>query len=94
LKLPENWKPGEIDFCVVRENNEGEYSNIGGRLYEGTDDEIAGATNCLHQTRRESRIAIRLRSGPPKEEACNFRYQVQRHHPHHAFLGRMLPGNR
>jgi tartrate dehydrogenase/decarboxylase/D-malate dehydrogenase len=36
-----NWKPGDIDFCVVRENNEGEYSNIGGRLYEGTDDEIA-----------------------------------------------------
>src|SRR5258706_1743910 len=35
------WKPGEIDFCVVRENNEGEYSNIGGRLYEGTEDEIA-----------------------------------------------------
>jgi tartrate dehydrogenase/decarboxylase/D-malate dehydrogenase len=36
-----NWRPGQIDFCVVRENNEGEYSNIGGRLYEGTDDEIA-----------------------------------------------------
>jgi tartrate dehydrogenase/decarboxylase/D-malate dehydrogenase len=35
------WKPGEIDFCIVRENNEGEYSNIGGRLYEGTADEIA-----------------------------------------------------
>jgi tartrate dehydrogenase/decarboxylase/D-malate dehydrogenase len=32
------WKPGEIDFCVVRENNEGEYSKIGGRLYEGTED--------------------------------------------------------
>jgi len=31
-----NWKPGQIDFCIVRENNEGEYSNIGGRLYEGT----------------------------------------------------------
>jgi tartrate dehydrogenase/decarboxylase/D-malate dehydrogenase len=38
---PKNWKQGEIDFCVVRENNEGEYSNIGGRLYEGTEDEIA-----------------------------------------------------
>ena len=25
--------PGEIDFYVVRENNEGEYSEIGGRLY-------------------------------------------------------------
>src|SRR5258707_3572521 len=36
-----NWKPGEIDFCIVRENNEGEYSNIGGRLYEGTDEEMA-----------------------------------------------------
>jgi tartrate dehydrogenase/decarboxylase/D-malate dehydrogenase len=36
-----NWKPGQIDFCIIRENNEGEYSNIGGRLYEGTDDEIA-----------------------------------------------------
>jgi tartrate dehydrogenase/decarboxylase/D-malate dehydrogenase len=36
-----NWQPGQIDFSVVRENNEGEYSNIGGRLYEGTDDEIA-----------------------------------------------------
>ncbi len=36
-----NWKPGDIDFCIVRENNEGEYSNIGGRLYEGTDEEMA-----------------------------------------------------
>ncbi len=36
-----NWKPGQIDFCIVRENNEGEYSNIGGRLYEGTDDAMA-----------------------------------------------------
>jgi len=26
--------PGDIDFYVVRENNEGEYSAIGGRLYE------------------------------------------------------------
>jgi tartrate dehydrogenase/decarboxylase/D-malate dehydrogenase len=31
---------GEIDFCVVRENNEGEYSNIGGIMYEGTDREF------------------------------------------------------
>src|SRR3979411_2802237 len=36
-----NWKAGDIDFCIVRENNEGEYSNIGGRLYEGTEDEMA-----------------------------------------------------
>src|SRR6266403_1578678 len=36
-----NWQPGQIDFSIVRENNEGEYSNIGGRLYEGTPDEMA-----------------------------------------------------
>jgi tartrate dehydrogenase/decarboxylase/D-malate dehydrogenase len=36
-----NIKPEEIDFCVVRENNEGEYSNIGGIMYEGTDQEFA-----------------------------------------------------
>jgi tartrate dehydrogenase/decarboxylase/D-malate dehydrogenase len=34
-------KPGEIDFYVVRENNEGEYSEIGGRLYVGTELEMA-----------------------------------------------------
>ena len=36
-----NIAPQGIDFCVVRENNEGEYSNIGGRLYSGTEDELA-----------------------------------------------------
>src|SRR6201998_3022152 len=35
-----NFAPGLIDFLVVRENNEGEYSNIGGRVYSGTGDEI------------------------------------------------------
>jgi tartrate dehydrogenase/decarboxylase/D-malate dehydrogenase len=34
-----NWQPGQIDFVIVRENNEGEYSSIGGRIYEGTEEE-------------------------------------------------------
>jgi tartrate dehydrogenase/decarboxylase / D-malate dehydrogenase len=34
-------KPGAIDFLIVRENNEGEYSEIGGRLYAGTEAELA-----------------------------------------------------
>ena len=33
--------PRQIDFCVVRENNEGEYSEVGGRLYRDTDAELA-----------------------------------------------------
>jgi tartrate dehydrogenase/decarboxylase/D-malate dehydrogenase len=32
--------PGDIDFYVVRENNEGEYSEIGGKLYAGTPQEL------------------------------------------------------
>ena len=32
--------PGAIDMLIVRENTEGEYSAIGGRMYEGTDREI------------------------------------------------------
>ena len=33
--------PGQIDFCIVRENNEGEYSEIGGRLYRDSEAEMA-----------------------------------------------------
>ena len=35
-----NRKPGDIDFMVVRENTEGEYSSVGGKMFEGTDREI------------------------------------------------------
>src|SRR3954469_18147819 len=36
-----NRKPGEIDFWVVRENTEGEYSTLGGRMFQGTENEFA-----------------------------------------------------
>ena len=35
-----NRKPGDIDFWVVRENNEGEYSSMGGRIHNNTDAEF------------------------------------------------------
>ena len=35
-----NRVPGDIDFYVVRENTEGEYTALGGRMYEGTDREV------------------------------------------------------
>jgi tartrate dehydrogenase/decarboxylase / D-malate dehydrogenase len=31
---------GDIDFWIVRENTEGEYSSVGGRMFEGTDAEL------------------------------------------------------
>jgi tartrate dehydrogenase/decarboxylase/D-malate dehydrogenase len=42
--------PGSIDMLVYRENTEGEYAPIGGRLYEGTPHEVAIQTNTF--TRR------------------------------------------
>lgn len=33
--------PKDVDFVVVRENVEGEYSEVGGRVYAGTDREMA-----------------------------------------------------
>lgn len=34
-----NRKVGDIDFFVIRENTEGEYSSVGGRIFEGTERE-------------------------------------------------------
>lgn len=59
----------EIDFWIVRENNEGEYSEIGGRLYAGTDAEMAVQENVFTRrgTDRVLRYAFELaRSRPEK----------------------------
>jgi tartrate dehydrogenase/decarboxylase / D-malate dehydrogenase len=49
--------PGSIDLLVYRENTEGEYAPIGGRLYEGTPHEVAIQTNTF--TRRGTERIIR-----------------------------------
>ena len=49
--------PADIDFIVVRENNEGEYSNMGGRLYPGTPEEVVTQLNVF--TRRGTERIIR-----------------------------------
>jgi tartrate dehydrogenase/decarboxylase/D-malate dehydrogenase len=32
-------EPGDVDCYIVRENTEGEYSSVGGRIFEGTERE-------------------------------------------------------
>jgi tartrate dehydrogenase/decarboxylase/D-malate dehydrogenase len=39
VQAPVRAQPGEIDFWVVRENSEGEYSQVGGRVFAGTENE-------------------------------------------------------
>jgi tartrate dehydrogenase/decarboxylase/D-malate dehydrogenase len=45
-----NRKPGDIDFVVVRENTEGEYSSVGGRMFEGTEREIVFQESVFSRT--------------------------------------------
>jgi tartrate dehydrogenase/decarboxylase/D-malate dehydrogenase len=55
-------RPGDIDFIIVRENVEGEYSEIGGRLYGGTDREMAVQESIFtrHGVDRVCRFAFEL----------------------------------
>jgi tartrate dehydrogenase/decarboxylase/D-malate dehydrogenase len=43
-------KPGDIDFFVVRENTEGEYSSIGGKIFPGTDREVVVQETVMTRT--------------------------------------------
>ncbi|NCW76580.1 MAG: tartrate dehydrogenase [Oxalobacteraceae bacterium] len=45
-----NRKPGDIDFYVVRENTEGEYSSVGGRMFEGTSREVVFQESVFSRT--------------------------------------------
>jgi tartrate dehydrogenase/decarboxylase/D-malate dehydrogenase len=60
--------PGDIDFWIVRENNEGEYSTIGGRFNEGTDDEIVVQETIFSRrgVDRALRFAYELANSRPK----------------------------
>jgi tartrate dehydrogenase/decarboxylase/D-malate dehydrogenase len=63
-------KPGDIDFWVVRENTEGEYSQIGGRIFAGTDRETVVQESIF--TRRGTDRIIRY--------AFEFARQLGRNH--------------
>jgi tartrate dehydrogenase/decarboxylase/D-malate dehydrogenase len=64
-----NRKPGDIDFYVVRENTEGEYSNAGGILFEGTDREFVLQETVMtrHGVDRILKYAFELASQRPKK---------------------------
>lgn len=55
-------KPGDIDYFVVRENTEGEYTSLGGVMYPGTEREfvIQEAVFSRHGTDRVLKYAFEL----------------------------------
>ncbi|MBV6274073.1 tartrate dehydrogenase [Alcaligenaceae bacterium CGII-47] len=62
-------KPGDIDFYVVRENSEGEYSAVGGMMFEGTDRELVvqEAVFSRHGIDRILKYAFELAQSRPKK---------------------------
>ncbi|HRP30065.1 MAG TPA: tartrate dehydrogenase [Burkholderiaceae bacterium] len=61
---------GEIDMLIVRENTEGEYSSVGGRMYEGSEREIVIQETVMSRTGvdRVLRFAFELARGRPRRK--------------------------
>ncbi|MEY3352653.1 MAG: hypothetical protein RL533_963, partial [Pseudomonadota bacterium] len=64
-----NRKPGDIDFFVVRENTEGEYSAVGGKMFADTDREIVVQESVFsrHGVDRILKFAYELAQSRPKK---------------------------
>jgi len=63
-------KPGEIDFLIVRENTEGEYTNLGGVMYPGTEREIVIQESVFsrHGADRVLKFAFDMAAARPRKE--------------------------
>lgn len=77
--MPGVWTPlanrteKDIDFYVVRENTEGEYSSVGGRMFEGTDREFVSQQSILTRkgTDRILKYAFELAMTRPKKHVTS-----------------------
>ncbi len=65
--------PGDIDMWIVRENVEGEYSQIGGRMHAGSEFEFASqmSTFTRHGTDRVMRYAFDLAQRTGKDHVSS-----------------------
>ena len=64
-----NRKPGDIDFWVVRENTEGEYSSVGGRMFPDTEREFVTQQTVMTRigVDRILKFAFELAQSRPKK---------------------------
>jgi tartrate dehydrogenase/decarboxylase/D-malate dehydrogenase len=62
--------PGDIDMFIVRENTEGEYSSIGGRMFEGSEREIVMQETVMSRTGvdRVLKFAFELAQSRPRRK--------------------------
>jgi len=64
-----NRRPGDIDYYVVRENTEGEYTSLGGTMYAGTEREIVIQESVFSRfgTDRVLKYAFELANSRPRK---------------------------
>ena len=75
-------KPGDIDFIVIRENTEGEYTGAGGRAHVGLPIEVAVETSVFTRTAVERiiRYAFELATRRPRKHLISSsKSNAQRH---------------
>jgi len=84
-----NRKPGDIDFWVVRENTEGEYSSVGGRMFPDTDREFVTQQTVMTRVGvdRILKFAFELAQSRPKKHP-DLGGPSPTHFDHDAVLGR------
>jgi tartrate dehydrogenase/decarboxylase / D-malate dehydrogenase len=68
-----NKKPGDIDMLIVRENTEGEYSSVGGRMYKNSEREIAIQETIMsrHGVDRVQKFAFELAKNRKRKKLTN-----------------------
>jgi tartrate dehydrogenase/decarboxylase/D-malate dehydrogenase len=77
-----NCKPGQLDWVIVRENSEGEYSGVGGRAHQGHPIEVASDMSIMTRVgvERVQRFAFKLaQSRPRKHLTVITKSNAQRH---------------
>ena len=79
----------ELDWVIVRENSEGEYAGVGGRVHRGLPEEVATDVSMFTRAgvERIMRFAFALAPLAPAQ-APDRRHQVQRPAPRHGDVGR------
>ena len=80
-------QPGDIDFVVVRENTEGEYTNLGGVMYAGTEREIVVQETVMSRfgADRVLRYAFKLAAARPRRQHHRNDQHIRRDRKERAF---------
>lgn len=79
----------ELDWVIVRENSEGEYSGVGGRAHKGLPIEVAQDVSVMTRPWRAAHHTFRVQAGaiaPP--QASHGRHQIERPASRHGDVGR------